>query len=140
MDGGRRVARRTAVRLRLTTAEGRAFGLTVGGALLGLGALLAWRGARGIAPVLLLPGGLLVLAGLVLPTRLGPVRRAWMELAHAISRVTTPITMGIVYFAVITPIGVLRRAVGSDPLRRPPTGESAWVDVPPEPGSMERQF
>ena len=38
------------------------------------------------------------LAALVVPTHLGPVQRAWMGLAHAISKVTTPIFMGVVFF------------------------------------------
>ena len=47
-----------------------------------------------------------------------------MGLAHAISKVTTPIFMGVVYFVVITPIGFIRRrAFGSNPLSpRAPAG------------------
>lgn len=63
-----------------------------------------------------LAGALLVL-GLVVPARLGPVQRAWMGLAHLISKVTTPIFMGVVYFLVITPIALLMGAFGKRPLR-----------------------
>jgi len=53
------------------------------------------RGARCI-------GHLLVLAGLLVPTR-SAGRARLMRLAHAISKVTTPIVMGIMYLVVMTP-------------------------------------
>jgi hypothetical protein len=85
--------------------------------------------------------GLFLLGGLLLPTRLGPVQRAWMGMAHALSRVTTPIFMGIVYFLVITPIGVLRRLFGANPLRAAQGKSSGWVDRRPNPrGDLNRQF
>ena len=65
-------------------------------------------------------GGALALAGLVVPRDLGPVERAWMGLAHPISKVTTPIFMGVMYFLVLTPIR--GRCAG---LRRQPAGASA---------------
>ncbi len=62
-----------------------------------------------------------------MPGRLGPVYRRWMGLAMLLSKVTTPIFMGIVYFFVVTPIGLLLRLMGRRPLARPsPTG-SLWV-------------
>src|SRR6185295_3284434 len=107
MEGGRRMAE--GVPARLTAAEGRKFGLTVGIAFLALGSFVMWRGKQRTATVLLSLGAVLVVAGLVVPRLLGPVEKAWMGLAHLISKVTTPIFMGVVYFLVITPIGFLRR-------------------------------
>ncbi len=103
---------------RLTPREGRKFGLTVGVAFLVLAAIVLWRDKTTAATVLGILGGVLVIAGLLIPTRLGPVRRAWMGLAHAISKVTTPIIMGVIYFLLITPIGLVRRNVGKNPLVR----------------------
>ena len=57
-----------------------------------------------------------LIAGLAIPTMLTPVERGWMALAHAISKVTTPIVMGIIYLVVLTPVGLLRRNLGSNPL------------------------
>src|SRR3954454_6045583 len=98
MEGGGAMA--TGVPARLTAAEGRKFGLTVGLAFLALGSIAYWRGKHRTSTVFLVLGGLLVLAALVVPTALGPVERAWMALAHAISKVTTPIFMGVVFFLV----------------------------------------
>ena len=111
---------------RLSRREGREFGLTVGGALLVIAGILLWRQRQLAAYVVMLPGIMLMLAGLFLPTRLGPVRRAWMALAHAISKVTTPIVLGVIYFLLLTPIGLLMRATGRDPLRLPPDQSTRW--------------
>jgi hypothetical protein len=84
--------------------------------------------------------GAFALGGLLVPGKLGPVHRGWMGLAHAISRVTTPIFMGIVYFLVITPVAAVRRAVGGNPLRAH-RGASGWVDRQTAPrGDLTRQF
>ena len=92
MEGGRSRAERGPARL--TAAEGRKFGLTVGSAFLILGTIAFWRGKRLTAMVLQSLGGVLIVAAIVMPTQLGPVERAWMGLAHLISKVTTPIFMG----------------------------------------------
>ena len=128
---------------RLTAAEGRKFGLTVGIAFLALGSFAMWRGKQRTAMVMLSLGGVLVVAGLVVPTLLGPVERAWMALAHAISKVTTPIFMGIVYFLVITPIGFIRRMSNGRMGAPKSSSVSNWDAHVPAVSvreSMERQF
>jgi hypothetical protein len=127
-------------RLTRTRAELRAFGLTVGGAFGGLGALAwGWRGNATAGQLLLAAGAALAVAGALIPHRLGPLERRWMALALALSKVTTPIFMGIVYLLVITPGGVLRRTLGARMLRQGQGRPSAWIPVRPSP-SMERQF
>lgn len=128
-------------RARLTPREGRRFGFTVGTAFAVLAAILLWRDR----PTLFLIAGsvasLLILAGLAIPSRLGPVQRAWMGLAHAISKVTTPIAMSLVYFIALTPTGLIRQAIGKNSLRRGQSKESVWVRREGSPPSdLERQF
>ena len=128
---------------RLSAADGRKFGLTVGSAFLVLGGIAYWRGRHRVAMVLLGLGAALVVAALVIPTSLGPVERAWMGLAHAISKVTTPIFMGIVYFIVLTPIGLVRRLSGSSPIvprTRPASRWEPHTASLAEAERMERQF
>jgi hypothetical protein len=128
---------------RLSPAQqGRRFGLTVGLAFLVLAAVLQWQGLPRGAAVPAVAGVALLLATILAPARLGPVERAWMRMALAISRVTTPIFMGIVYYGVITPTGALRRMMGKNSLVRRTAGSGYWVVR--EPGkrgsSLERQF
>ncbi len=127
----------------LTRAEGRRFGLTVGAAFLGFAALSRWRG-HVVAPVLLATLGVLFVAGgLLVPGRMTPVFRGWMGLALAISKVTTPILMGVIYFVVLTPIALVARLLGHRPLARDPKAASLWAPheaVGGRGGGMERQF
>ncbi len=125
---------------RLTAREGRKFGVTVGTAFLVLAGIAFWRHHPISWRVLGSLGGLFLAGGLILPTRMGPVQAAWMGMAHAISKVTTPIFMGLVYYLVMTPMGFLRRTIGRDPLRHPVRGEGHWVPRSTTRGDLERQF
>ena len=125
---------------RLTAGEGRRFGISVGLAFLALAAVLWWRDHRTVAAGAAIAGGLLVIAGAVLPRHLGPVHSAWMRLALAISKITTPVLMAIVYFAVITPMGLIRRALGKNALVTREAG-TRWVSRAEQPRSdLRRQF
>ena len=125
----------------MTASQGRRFGLTVGGAFLTFAALAWWRGHPATASVLATLGASLALAGLLIPTALGPVERAWMALAHAISRVTTPIVMGLMYMLVVTPFGYLRRTLSNNPLVHESVDSSYWRRrSDSQRSSMERQF
>jgi hypothetical protein len=99
-----------------------------------------WRGRQPLAIVLGSVGALLWLAGIAVPGRLQPVYRGWMGLAHAISRVTTPVFMGVVFFVVITPAGLLMRVLGRNPVRHRPTDGSYWKARTDPRGSLTNQF
>ncbi len=129
------------VSTRLTAAEGRRFGLTLGIAFLALAAVLLWRDRETAASVAGVIGVALLLAGLLVPTRLGPVERGWMAFAHAISKVTTPIFMGLVYYIAVVPIGVLMRLLRRNPIDRDATDGSFWVAHERKSADqMKRQF
>lgn len=104
------------------------FGLIVGGVLVLLGGWWLYRGKfTSVAPIFLLIGTLLVLLGLVWPRALVWPNRAWMLLAEALSFVMTRVILGLVFFLIVTPIGVVKRLMGWDPLsRRGARGESYW--------------
>jgi hypothetical protein len=128
---------------RLTAREGRRFGLTVGGAFLVFAAIAWWRGHETLAPILGGLGAVLAVLGLVVPTHLGPIERGWMALAHAISKVTTPIVMGVMYLGVLLPVGVLRRRFGGNPLVHEKQSNSYWFERPAnarKSSSLRRQF
>jgi uncharacterized membrane protein len=131
----------TRVPARLTAAEGRKFGVTVGLAFVVLGSIAMWRGKQRTAVVMMALGGLLVAAGLIAPTSLGPVERGWMKIAHLISKVTTPIFMGVVYFLVLTPTGFIRRLTGGGAMARRAQPSTRWEEhAVADPSRMERQF
>lgn len=122
-------------------AEARRFGLLVGAVLVGIAILFWFRGRLTMTIAFAAIGTVLVVGGVLLPKGLVPVYRLWMGLAHLLSKVTTPLFMGLVYFVVLTPTGLLRRAFGGNPLVVKEGAEGFWVTVPPpKSGGMERQF
>jgi ABC-type xylose transport system permease subunit len=125
----------------LTPREGRKFGLTVGAAFGVLAAIGFWRGHVYVPGTLTTLGALLILSGLAIPAHLGPVYRGWMRVAHAISKVTTPLFLSIMYLVVLTPAGLLMRALGRNPLRHSESKEGYWImREPGQTGDLDRQF
>ncbi|MEX1257754.1 MAG: hypothetical protein WEG36_09055 [Gemmatimonadota bacterium] len=128
---------------RLSAHEGKKFALTVGAAFLVL-AGVAWRRdhlrvAGGLAAL----GGLLAIAGVLIPGQLGPAYRAWMGFAHLLSRITTPIFLAATYYLAFFPTGMLMRLFARNPMVRKPVDGSYWVDRPDGAGrrsDLERQF
>jgi hypothetical protein len=115
----------------------------VGAAFAVLAGLLWWRGRVQPAQVLVALGAVLILAGALIPNLLPPVHRVWMAGALALSKITTPILMGVVYFGVITPIGLIRRAFGHNLMRMRRTGSGTWITRDSRAATaeeMERQF
>ncbi len=123
---------------RYSKRQGRKFGLTLGPAFAALAAFLWWQNHMRAAWVMAALAGLLSFLALAAPTSLRRVESTWMGFAHALSRVTTPVFMGIVYYFCITPIGALRRAFGKDAIRAS-GGASEWVEHHSS-GDLNRQF
>jgi hypothetical protein len=123
-----------------TPAQGRKFGLTVGIAFAVLAAISRWRGHH--VPVYVLGGlaALLIIAAAIAPRQLGPVERAWMAFAAVLSKITTPLFMGIVYFVVLLPVGLLMRLFGRNPVRHQPVNDSYWAPRSEARGSLLNQF
>jgi hypothetical protein len=94
----------------------RSFGLLFA-LLAGIAAVLAaWHG-RSSASAWGAVAALFLLAALFAPALLGPFNHLWRALGLLLSNVTTPLVMGLLFFAVVTPVGMLMRAAGKDPLR-----------------------
>jgi len=55
---------------------------------------------------------------LLQPLWLRSTYRAWMRFGLLASRVMTPLVLGIVFFAMIAPMAIVRRLFGSDPMQR----------------------
>ena len=126
-----------------TDKELRQFGLFVGAvfAVIGLWPLV-FRGeplrlwATGI-------GGLLVLCGGLLPSVLAPVHKGWMWVGHILGWINTRILLGIVFYGLIAPIGIVFRLMGKDTMRQTFSESSATYRVlrSPRPRShMKCQF
>jgi hypothetical protein len=126
----------------LTPAEGRKFAFTVGAAFLVLAAIMWWRGHATVLAVTGSIGTVLVLAGVLIPGRLSRVYHGWMAFGLALSKITTPILMSLIFFLVLTPMGLLRRAIKGHTLTPQRSAASFWHTRPPAErrGDLKRQF
>lgn len=62
--------------------------------------------------------GVLGIWALLAPDSLNPVYRIWMRFGLLLSKITTPIIMGLVFFVIVMPFGIVLRLLGKDPMRR----------------------
>jgi len=100
-----------------SSSELRRFGLLVGGIFLLIGLWpLAWRG-ESVRTWALVPGGALIVLGVLIPVALGPVYGIWMKIGGVLGRINTAIILSVVFFILFTPIGLIMR-LKRDPMRR----------------------
>lgn len=133
---------RVSAGLRRTPEELRIFALTVGGAFAAFGAVALWRGRLVGAVVFCGLSVVLCACGMIFPMLLNPVERWWMSFAGLLSKVTTPLFMGVVYFLIFTPFGIVRRLFGANSLTSARGRDTAWVRAARSAGisGLERQF
>ena len=129
---GRNASQFVIVKRNLSTSSSfyaeRQFGRGVGAVLLVVCAWLFWRGSEPlVVRTLLIIGGSLILFGFLYPRALIWPNRAWTRLSEVLSYVSTRVILAVVFFLVITPIGVAKRLAGWDPLgRRREPAKSYW--------------
>jgi len=130
--------------IRALDAKGlRAFGLTTGGIVAVLfGLVFPWMLERQVPGWPWVIAGVLAAWGLVAPSSMGPVYRGWMRLGLLLGKVTTPLIMGVGFFLVVTPLGMMRRLLGRDPLARrfEPRASYRLPSTRPPAGNLERPF
>lgn len=82
---------------------------------------------------------------IVVPQSLSPLNRLWTKLGLLLHSIVSPIALGIIFFALITPMAIAMRIAGKDPLRRrfDRDATSYWIQrEPSDPAhdSMNNQF
>lgn len=129
------------------SSSDRSFGLTVGAIFALIEVYRFWSSGiiDALGVVLLSFATPLFFLGLVHPSILAPLNRAWTKLGLLMFKVVNPIVMFAVYILTIIPIGFLMKLFGQDPLRLKLDTEakSYWIDrdpVGPTPESMKNQF
>ena len=122
----------------------RDFGLVTGAIFIALfGLFFPWMLEFKIPTWPWILGGVLGTWALVAPATLKRIYRAWMKFGLLLSKITTPIVLGVVFFLVIFPIGLGMRLFGRDPLARRFDDGATTYRVPSTKGpkeNMERPF
>jgi len=88
---------------------------------------------------------LLIIIAIVRPRILRPANQLWARFGLLLHKITNPIILGVIFYVVITPTGLVMRLAGRDLLKLKLNRESSsyWVmrDPPgPDPEGMTRQF
>ena len=122
----------------------RALGLVFAVVFLAIG-LYPWFFNGALRLWALVVGGAFAAMALLLPSLLAPLNRAWTRLGMLLHKVMSPIVLGVMFFLVITPMGVVMRWLGKDPLRLHFDRElpSYWLErTPPgpKPDTFSDQF
>jgi len=89
--------------------ELRHFGVIVGGifALIGLWPLVVYGTEARLWAIAV--GALLVASAVVFPRVLQPIHRVWMFMGHWLGWINTRILLGILFYGIVTPMGMIRR-------------------------------
>ena len=71
---------------------------------------------------------------------LTPLNKIWFYFGIALGKIVSPIVMGIIFFFVVTPIGIIMRLLGKDILNLKKTKNQSYWNKKESTGSMKRQF
>ena len=71
--------------------------------------------------------GVISIAGLVFPPLIRPIFVGLILLTYPIGWVVSHLLLGLIFYGVVTPIGLILRISGHDPLQlKKPSGNSVW--------------
>lgn len=122
----------------------RAFGFVFATVMLIIAIWPLFFGGHPRVPFLAAAIGFAVLA-VGRPSLLAPLNRVWTKFGLVLHRITNPIILGLMFFAVITPFGLVMRVFRADPLNRKydAQAKSYWVQrdrSAPGSGTLKDQF
>ena len=121
----------------------RHFGLMVGGIFAAIGLWPVLFRAQGPRLWALALAVALVVPALVLPRSLTYVHRGWMAAGEALGWINTRIILSVIFYALVTPMGILMRRFGRDPMQRRFEPDATTYRVPKSSRTaahMTRQF
>lgn len=133
--------------------ELRKFGITLG-VVFGLLALVFWLRGRACFLYIFILSALFLICALCAPCLLKPVHRVWMTFAMSIGWVMTRVILSILFYTVVTPIGLIARLFGKDFLdtsfrgtggtkfggKAVPPANSCWIPKGGVKSSYENQY
>ena len=114
-----------------TPKELRQFGWMVGIVLISIGFWQLYRQIHSTARIVLWSlGGCLLVSGLFFPKILSPIYKLWMSLAGILGWINTRILLGLIFYLLFTPIGLIMRVLQRDVLKCKidPNIDTYWVD------------
>tara|TARA_Y100000310_G_C20525410_1_gene735747 strand:- start:345 stop:725 length:381 start_codon:yes stop_codon:yes gene_type:complete len=82
-----------------------------------------------------------LILGLINSKLLSPLNKIWVMFGELIGKIIAPIVMGIVFFIIITPIGLFMRLIGKDLLQTKFSKKNSyWINRKQNVGPMNKQY
>jgi hypothetical protein len=123
----------------------RSFGILFAGVFAALAAYGFYKGwGKSVSSGWLIASAVVGLVTVFAPRLLTPFNKIWFRLGEFLGKIVSPIVLGIIFYGLLTPVGLMTRLFGRDELRlRRQAVTSCWIDrVPAGPASdsFKNQF
>ena len=108
-----------------------------------LAAIALWNVYRGRMTQVAIFGGIAVLLvgiGVLVPAAARSFHRFWMGFAAILGYINSRILLSLLYYLVFTPVGLVRRLIGRDPLQRRGSAKSSYWITRDYTRQTKRQF
>jgi len=104
------------------------FGLVIGLLIAAIGLIRYFVSHASGAETVILAGAILTLLGMFLPQALHIPYKLWMGFAVVMGWIMSRVILTVIFFAVVTPIGLVMRMLGKDllELKRPIGAKTYW--------------
>ena len=100
--------------------------------LLNLGEIRVWS---------VIVSSIFLVLGLINSKLLYPLNLIWVKFGELIGKIVAPLVMALIFFIILTPIGLFLRLIGKDLLNiKLNNNKTYWIKRDKKPGSMKRQF
>ena len=100
--------------------------------LLNLGEIRVWS---------VIVSSIFLILGLINSKLLYPLNLVWVKFGELIGKIVAPLVMALIFFIILTPIGLFLRLIGKDLLNiKLNNNKTYWIKRDKKPGSMKRQF
>ena len=104
----------------------KSFGITIGIILFIISGLLMYYGNYFYQPIAIVASTFIIL-GFILPIFLKPIYFVWMIFAAILGWIMTRVILSLVFYLILTPIGLITRLLGEDFLKlKKVDSESYW--------------
>ncbi len=82
-----------------------------------------------------------LILGLLNSKILAPLNKLWFKFGIILGKIVSPLVMGVIFFFVVTPIGLIMRMLGKDMLNlRYNKNKSYWIETSGPKSKMKNQF
>ena len=109
-------------------SDWKKFGITMGIILSIIGFFLLWKKNNNYNYILFLAAAFFI-TGLILPSILSPIYKAWMALAVVMNFIMTRVIMAVIFYLIVTPTGLIASLTGKKflDMKIDKSAKSYWI-------------